>query len=186
MQVPGSAMSLLAGIRSHGQWRSVAGLWDPLAAVLKGLEGSGQDVIVDAGRLGLEGCPEPLVYGADLMLLVMRSDLVALSAARSWADTLRDGFVAAGAAGRLGALLVGEGRPYRSREVAKVLQIPVAASLAWEPEAAAVFAHGATPRRRFDTSPLPRSLQAAHIAIQSSIDTDRASLAEDRLAVKPS
>ena len=49
----------------------------------------GRDVIIDAGRLGLIGSPEPLIYAADLMLLVMRSDLVALAAARSWAETLR-------------------------------------------------------------------------------------------------
>ena len=186
MQVPGSSVSLLAGVRAHGQSRSMTGVWDALAVALWGLDGSGQDVIVDAGRLGLEGCPEPLVYGADLMLLVIRTDLVALSAARSWADTLREGFVAGGAAGRLGALLVGEGRPYRSREVGKLLQMPVTASLAWEPDAAAVFAHGAAPRRRFDTSPLPRSLRAARLAIGSAIDADRASLAVNQLAVRSS
>ena len=49
-------------------------------------------MIIDAGRLGLVGSPEPLIYAADLMLLVMRSDLVALAAARSWAETLRAGF----------------------------------------------------------------------------------------------
>jgi hypothetical protein len=49
-------------------------LWEPLAAALKGLDGTGRDVIIDAGRLGLVGSPEPLMYAADLMLLVMRSE----------------------------------------------------------------------------------------------------------------
>jgi hypothetical protein len=186
MQVPGTSVSLMPGVRAHGQSRSLTGLWDPLAAALKGLDGAGQDVIVDAGRLGLDGCPEPLVYGADLTLLVMRSDLVGLSAARSWADTLRNGFATTGGAGRLGILLVGEGRPYRSREVAKVLKVPVTASLAWQPEAAAVFAHGAKASRRFDGSALPRSLKAARLSVASAIDADRANLKVDRLAVRPS
>ncbi len=54
------------------------------------------------------------------MLLVMRSDLVALAAARSWAETLRAGFDELGAPAGAQALLVGEGRPYRGRDVAKV------------------------------------------------------------------
>lgn len=174
--VPGSSVSLLLGIRGHGQSRSLVGLWDSLAAALKALQETGQDVIVDAGRLGLNGSPEPLIFGADLMLLTMRSDLVALSAAKSWAETLRDGFEQAGFEPRLGLLLVGEGRPYSCREVSKVLQIPVTASLAWDPAAAAVFAHGTKPPRRFDTSTLPRSLRAARAAMEATIATNEASL----------
>ncbi len=74
---------------------SLVGLWESLTATLKGLESTGQDVLVDAGRLGLTGSPEPLIFGADLTLLTVRTDLVALSAARSWAETLRRGFDAA-------------------------------------------------------------------------------------------
>ena len=123
-------------------------------------------MIVDAGRLGLTGSPEPLIYAADLMLLVMRSDLVALSAARSWAETLRAGFDELGAPGRVRALLVGEGRPYSGREVAKV-------SGAAGGGVAGVGrggGRGLLPRRH-PTAPvrpvraLPRSLRAAQAAI---------------------
>ena len=58
-------------------------------------------MVVDAGRLGLAGSPEPLLHAADLVLLVMRTDLVAVSAARSWAETLRDGFEQVGRPGRV-------------------------------------------------------------------------------------
>ena len=112
MPIPDSSASLLPGIRAHSQSGSLAALWEPLAAALKGWTDTGQDVIVDAGRLGLTGSPEPLIYAADLMLLVMRSDLVALAAARSWAETLRAGFDELGAPARVQAMLVGEGRPY--------------------------------------------------------------------------
>ena len=122
MQIPDTPVSMIAGTRSHGQARSLTSLWEPLASALKPLDAAGQDVIVDAGRLGLAGAPEPLVYGADLCLLVTRTDLVALSAARSWADTLRGGFEQQGAGSAVALLTVGEGRPYRAREVAKVLR----------------------------------------------------------------
>ena len=175
--IPDSSASLLPGVRSHTQAGSLAALWEPLAAALKGLDATGRDVIIDAGRLGLIGSPKPLIYAADLMLLVMRSDLVALAAARSWAGTLQAGFDELGVPGRVQALLVGEGRPYRSRDVAKVLGLPVAAALAWQEAEAAVFSRGGPPPRRFHGRALPRSLRAARAAIDSTIRADAAQLA---------
>jgi hypothetical protein len=143
---------------------------------LRALERNGQDVIVDAGRLGLAACPEPLIYGADLTLLVTRSTLPALAGARSWAETLRGEFERTGAESSLGVLLVGDGEPYGAREVSKVLQIPVMASLPLDEDAAAVFSRGANPPRRFESSQLLRGLRAAASAIQSVVNANRASL----------
>ena len=117
-----------------------------------------------------------LVLPADLTLLVTRSPLPALSGARSWAETLRGEFERTGASSSLGVLLVGDGEPYGAREVSKVLQIPVTASLALDEDAAAVFSRGANPPRRFDSSPLLRELRAAASAIQSVVIANRASL----------
>lgn len=176
MPIPDSAVQFLPGIRSHSQARSLIPLWGPLSGALRALERNGQDVIVDAGRLGLAGCPEPLMYGADLTLLVTRSTLPALSGARSWAETLRGEFERMGASSGLGVLLVGDGEPYGAREVRKVLQIPVIASLALDEEAAAVFSRGANLPRRFESSQLPRGLRAAASAIQSVVNANRVSL----------
>ncbi|SDT02114.1 hypothetical protein SAMN04488543_2860 [Friedmanniella luteola] len=173
--VPDSTVQLLPGVRAHGQARSLAGLWHPLAGVLSGLEALGQDVIVDGGRLGLEGWPEPLLAGADLVLLAVRSDLVSLAAARSWADTLRTGHEHAGGAG-VGLLLVGAGRPYSGREISAVLQLPVTAGLAWDEGSAAVLSRGAVPARRFDRLPLPRSLSTARAAVEAQVAAGRAAL----------
>lgn len=181
VRIPDTVVSVLPGTRTHIQARGLGSLWEPLGAALLDLDGTGQDVIVDAGRLGLEGSPQALMTAADLTLLVVRSDLVALSGARSWAETLCgdahtvDGVDGAGASRAVGVLLVGEGRPYGAREVAKVLQLPVAAVLPWEPATAAVFSAGAEPPRRFNASPLVRSLRAAGSAIQSAAGTFLAS-----------
>ena len=75
-----------------------------------------------------------------------------------------------------GVLLVGDGEPYGAREVAKVLQIPVTASLALDQDAAAVFSRGANPPRRFESSQLLRGFRAASSAIQSVVSANRASL----------
>ncbi len=180
--LPGTEVRFVAGTRSHEQARSLLGLWEPLAEVLASLEDTGQDVIVDAGRLGLYGSPEPLIAAADLALLVTRTDLVALSGARSWAETLRDRFERAGALACLGVLLIGQGDPFGPREVTKVLRLPVISTLAWDPDGAAVLSRGATPRPtgrwgrwtgrdgRVD-SPLLASLRATRSAIIGAIRT---------------
>ena len=70
LDLPGSQARLLPGSRSHAQAGSLAALWPALLEALRDLESTGQDVLVDAGRLGLEGSPTPLLYGADLTVAV--------------------------------------------------------------------------------------------------------------------
>jgi hypothetical protein len=180
LPLPGSSSKWVPGTRSHEQARSLLPLWEPLNAALRSLESTGQDVIVDAGRLGLFGSPEPLLYGADLALLLTRSDMVSLSGARSWAETLRERFARAGGLPSLGLVLVGEGRPFRAREVAQVLQIPVVTTVAWDPDAAAVLSNGEAPpqagalqrlagRGGWEDSALLRSYRGARSAITGRI-----------------
>ena len=52
---------LVAGTRTHAQAAALRDVWEPLAVALGELEANGQDVIVDAGRLGLAGSPQPLL-----------------------------------------------------------------------------------------------------------------------------
>ncbi len=178
--LPGSETKWVPGTRSHEQARTLQELWEPLTVALRSLQDTGQDVIVDAGRLGLFGSPEPLLHSADLALLVARTDLMSLSGARSWAETLRERFERAGAPAALGVLLVGEGQPFRAREVARVLQIPVITTLAWDPQSAAVLSNGAQPppagglqrlvgRGDWEDCALLRSLRAARSAITGRV-----------------
>ncbi|GAA1851948.1 hypothetical protein [Myceligenerans crystallogenes] len=176
MRMPGSNVQLLAGPLNHYQARALDGLWEPLAAVFKSLERNGQDVIVDAGRLGLEGFGLKLVAQADQALLVTRTNLPALVAASSWAPTLRETFTKAGGLDSLGVLVVGEQRPYGNGEVAKVLGRPVTASVAWDPASAVVYSEGAAQPRKFPGSPLNKSLRAAIQGVQSNIVRSRAAL----------
>ncbi len=176
MPIPSSNVQFLCGPRRHNQARSLDNLWEPLAGTFKALERNGQDVIVDAGRLGLEGSPLKLLAAADLALLVTRSTLPALVAAASWSQTLRETFGRAGASSNLGALLVGQGMPYGAKETAKTLQLPVVSTLAWDQPSAEVLALGAKASRRFERSNLSRSLRASVQAIQSTVTTSREGL----------
>lgn len=169
MSVPDTQVSILTGSRTHTQASGLVRIWDPLLGVLKSISSIGQDVLVDAGQLGLDGSPAPLVAEADLTLLVLRSNLRALASAKSWAESLGADAVPGHA---VQALVVGEGRPYTSADVARTLGIPVLAAATWDPRRAEVFSDGAdkpTPRwggadaadRAFEASGYLRSIRAA-------------------------
>lgn len=163
-------VSFVAGTRTHTQATALREVWDPLAIALADLDANGQDVIVDAGRLGLVGSPTPLLGSADLTLLMSRTTLPALAAARSWASaatTPESGWRHAG------VLLIGEGQPYKAAEVTKVLGVPVVADLPDEPEAAAVYHRGATPPRHFEGGTFARGLAAAVQSIHALIARGR-------------
>ena len=76
--------------------------------------------------------------------------------------------------------MIGEGRPYSSREVVAAVGVPVLASIAWDQVSAEVLALGAARPRRFDSSSLISSLTAAHGNIAQLIAARR-----DRLGPFP-
>lgn len=168
-------VSFVAGVRTPAQSRALRELWPSLAVALSDLDASGQDVIVDAGRLGLQGSPQPLLEEADLTLLVIRGHLPALAAARAWTDQARHPSTGWQHAG---LLLIGEGQPYRAQEVTKVLGLPVVADLPDDPDSAAVFHRGVAPPRRFQTAPFVRALQAAVQSVRAHTARSRFSLVE--------
>lgn len=173
-RINGTQVGFIAGTRSHAQAAGLRNLWAPLAEALADLDTTGQDVIVDAGRLGLVGSPEPLLADADLTLLLTRTTLPSLAAVRSWTDTVKS----TSAWRDPGVLLVGEGQPYSCKEVTNVLGLHVLAALAHDEDAAAVYSRGAAPPRRFETGPLVRSLRAAIEAIQARLARARLELQE--------
>jgi hypothetical protein len=164
---------VVAGTRNHAQAAALRDLWEPLALALSDLESTGQDVIIDAGRLGLVGSPQPLLDAADVTLLLTRATLPSISAARSWAEMVRQ----PGIGWRHpGLLLIGEGHPYRDSEVAKVLGIPVVSDLPDDPNAAAVYHRGASTPRGFESGPYVRALQAASQAVLGHVARGRFSV----------
>lgn len=173
--IEGTTVSFVAGTRSHTQASALRDLWAPLAETLGELETTGQDVIVDAGRLGLHGSPQPLLDAADLSLLVSRTTLPHLSALRSWAEAFQrpalDWHQSA-------VLLIGEGQPYNAHDVTAAVNLPVLAPLADDPESAAVFSRGAQPPKRSETRPLAKTLTAASASIHSTITRRRNELLE--------
>lgn len=182
LDLPGSDhVKLLVGAARHTQAGILTTLWGPLAGVLADLEETGQDVIVDAGRLGLEGSPKPLISAADLCLLTVRSSLPAVIGASSWSTSLKESFARHGAPEALGLLVIDPGRPYEAGGVAKALDLPLVAHLPWDQPAARTLSHGDPRPRRLlrrlaPGADLERALQATAQAVQTRILSTRQSL----------
>ncbi|TRW47445.1 hypothetical protein [Georgenia yuyongxinii] len=174
--IDGTNVSYVAGTSAHQQATGLGDLWGRLSPTLDELESTGQDVIVDAGRLGLPGWPQAMVALADLTLLVVRSHLPSMAGSRSWATALRK---EAAPWRQPGFLVIGAGKPYSTAEVSKVLGLRVVAKVADDAEAAAVYHRGETAPRRFESGRYVRSLHAAAEAIGATVSRRRAALVEE-------
>ena len=69
----------------------------------------------------------------------------------------------------LGLIVVGEGQPYRRTEITKALEVPVITSIAHDPKAAVHFSDGRPRHRRFDSSPLMRSIRDASFQLSDTL-----------------
>ncbi len=175
VSIPGSAVDVVTGIRTPAQAGALAPLWSAFAATAGTLADGGVDLIVDAGRLGMAHAPTPLVQAADLALLTVGSDLPVVATARGWSRELRARFADVGMTEHLALLLVGPGRPYRSREVADLLGLPLAGVLPWDPRTAQALRLGQN-GKRLVRSPLVSALRGAASAITELAENNRARL----------
>lgn len=176
IDLPQSTVKLIPGIHSPSQARSLGPVWPDLARRLIELEANGQDAIVDAGRLGMADHPNALVAASDLILLVTRTQLPGMPAGMTWAGMLREDLTRRGAADKVGVLVVGPDRPYTTREIEATFNLPVFATMAWDPVNAEVFSLGHNPSRKFDQSPINQSARAAAQALINRVTTARAAL----------
>jgi len=165
--------SFIPAVKTHRQAAAMTSVWEPLAEELLRLGHAGQDVLVDAGRLGLEWFPAPLLARATVSLLVTRCSLPAVATARVWAPWL--GELSRLNAVATGLCLIGAGQPYPAGEVGRYLKLRPMASLPLDPAGARVFSAGANPpRRRWARSALVRALasEAAGLARLAADATD--------------
>lgn len=154
----GPSRRLLPGFARPANAGLFGPVWPDLADTFVRLERAGIDVIVDAGRMERQGLPQPLMDRADLVVLLSHSNLRSLAAARTYAGLLREQSRMTGSELNLGVLVVGDGKPYGSREIGRLLELPVISVLPDDPATATAFSDGAPRSRRFDRSPLVRAL----------------------------
>lgn len=135
----------LPGFAHPGMVALFAPVWADLAAAL---DAEPRTVLVDAGRIGAGGLPQPLVDVSSGVLVLVRSDLLSLAALRLYLPGVLD----AAGEDRVGLVVVGPGRPYTATEIRRRFGVPIWGHLAWQPDAAAVYASGAEPGRRHHAS----------------------------------
>ncbi len=132
--------------------------WPALADLLRGVADDGTEVVIDAGRLTSIRPVDPLLRIADQILVVTRTSLRHLAAARPVCEAVDDVLARSLRATRASLVLVGEGMPYDRREVVAQFGWPVDVVLPYLPEHAAVFSDGTPPPRRWERSPLLEAL----------------------------
>jgi hypothetical protein len=174
---------VLAGLTDPQQAAGLERTWAPVGRLLRALDQGGFDVLVDAGRMVWGGgqlhpslFPGPLLYGADLVLLVVRATLPSVMAAVPVVPSLREELARRGPGeDALGVLLVEEGG-YRPHEVSRMLGLPVLASLPWDPLAAAYLTLGPGRGRRADRSTLLRAARTSSDHLHAHAQGRRARL----------
>ena len=166
----GSRRLFLPGFTKPASALHFGGVWEDLAEAFDRLGEVDIDVIVDCGRLGPSGPPAALLERSAVTAMVVTSTLRSILSARVHLPTLRDHpRLASSDHGRLGLIVVGEGQPYRRGEIAKALEVPVITSIAHDRQSAAHLSDGRPRHRRFDTSPLTRSIRDAASQLSSTL-----------------
>jgi hypothetical protein len=160
----------LPGFTKPGSAAHFGGVWADLTEAFDRLSDTGYDVIIDAGRLTAAGLPAPLVERAALSCLVLRSNLRSVLSARVHLPTIRDQDRRTGTDGTVGLILIGESEPYSHSEVGKALGAPVLGVVAHDPRPAAHLSDGRPRPRRFDSSPLVRSLHGLGTTMASRLE----------------
>lgn len=136
-------VGVLPGLVHAGQAYTARALWGPVADLLAEMSISGDNVVVDAGRVGHAYYPWPMVTAADIVALVVRSERVAVAAARAGLEAIRRNLESNRSQAPLGVIVVESG-PYEGREVAQALGLPLLTSVPHDVTGASEYSQGAT------------------------------------------
>ena len=160
----------LPGFTKPGSALHFGAVWEDLAEAFDRLADVDIDVIIDCGRMGAEGLPAALLERSAVTALVVSSTLRSIMSARVHLPTLRNHpRLASTEREHLGLIVVNEGQPYRSSEIARALDVPVITSIAHDRRTAAHLSDGRLRHRRFETSPLIRSIRDASSQLASTL-----------------
>jgi hypothetical protein len=177
---PAQQRLLLPGITEPAQAGSLEPIWARLATFFASLETRhNYDVLADCGRIATPHPPSPLLYQADVVLLLVRPQLPSISATAAAIRTLRPALAEHGSGpDTLGLVVVGKGT-YQPTEIAKQLGTPVVVTLPDDARSANALSFGGAVRKSW---PLLRRTAASEEAIRAIVARRRLprSLQRDR------
>jgi hypothetical protein len=148
---------LVSGVPDGARAAALPLAWDRVVGSAAALEASRIDVLVDAGRHDPTRPAGPWLGEAGLAILVVRPTLPAVAAAHrlgaAWTapESPTEGVP-------LELVVVEAPSPYRAREVASAVGLPLLGVLPHQPEHARVHSEGAAPGRGFARSAYVRAL----------------------------
>jgi hypothetical protein len=165
-----SRQLFLPGFTKPASAMHFGGVWQDLAEAFDRLGEVDIDVIIDCGRIGPSGPPAALLERSAVTAVVVTSTLRSIMSTRVHLPTLRDHpRLTSSDRGHLGLIIIGEGQPYQRGEIARALEVPVITSIAHDRQSAAHLSDGRPRHRRFDTSPLIRSIRDASSQLSSTL-----------------
>jgi hypothetical protein len=166
----GTRRLFLPGFTKPGSATHFGSVWEDLAEAFDRLDDVDIDVIIDGGRIGPVGPPAALLERSAISGVVLNSSLRSIVSARVHLPTVRNHpRFSSTDCGHLGLIVIGEGLPYRSNEITRALEVPVIANIAYDRQTAAHLSDGEPRHRRFDSSPLIRSIRDASTQLSSSL-----------------
>lgn len=135
---------VLPGFRDPAQAGALASQWGAFAEACEALAQQGMDVIADCGRLQAAYAPTELIRRAAAVGLVARPTLVALRATYPWVATLRAELAddTVSHSSRLQLIVVGEKGTVTATELVRLLDVPLAGVVSWDPRVAGYFSEG--------------------------------------------
>lgn len=165
---------LLPGLTDPLQAAGIETAWSALASSLNGL---GQqdppiDVLLDLGRMRTLHEPVLLRQQVDHVVLVVRSTLSAIAAARSAAAELTTP-ATDGRPAKVSCLVVGEGRPYNAAEISEAIALPLVGVLPYDARSADAISTGTTAGRWLPRSALLRSARELAAALLPTLPVER-------------
>lgn len=178
---PGDDQRLwLPGLTDPLQAADLEQVWEPLSGLLRDREQQGWDVIVDAGRMAFRAgrldvahCCAPLIYLADVVLVVVRNTHTSVAQTRPALWALQDDLAAHGREDSVRLLVIEEGE-LASRDVSWAMGRtgpPVIASLPVEERVAALLTHGGRGGNSLRKSRLLERARAAAHAVRVEVNT---------------
>jgi len=166
---PGPSRLVLPGFTRPGSASLFTAAWLDLVEAFDRLDDAGMDVIVDAGRVGPAGLPPAVGEYSRLTCLVLRSNLRSVMSARVHSANLQDQVQLHTTTSTVGLIVIGEGDPYRRHEIAKALKMPILATVPHDQMAARHLSEGGPRPRKFDSSPLARSLHTTATTLRDHL-----------------
>lgn len=164
---------LLPALSEPAAARGMRSFWSDLLRLLRGMSNQPLDTLIDLGRIENRTGRDDLVTDTDHLLIVVRSDLASVAAAKAHLPEIEQDRASRGASGTISLVVVEDmAQKVSSAEIAKFLGAPVVGRIPHAPVPAARYS-GGRPVRARALRGFNRSVAAVEASVHQQIDKRR-------------